>query len=419
MTKKSLPIVLAAIAFIIAIIPGAHAEDDKDAKGTKVFLSGATVLPKGRFAVRLDSQFYFPIEEKFDENGDAEDIAEDFNTRLDGTVFPQLNLVEAGFGLPSGFASFGNSDVEYKYNVQIFDFYLFYGLTDRLTLGAKVPYWNFKNNVTARLDTSTATVGINSNPAIPSPIAPLALGATPLTTADIQLLLKTEYGFDPVEDWSDNGFSDIEIGARYQYYRSEKWQLAFTGSILTPTGRTDDPDSLVDFPFGSGAWGLSFYLNNNFTALQKYGLSFTGTFRYVYYFPTRMTVRVPDNVDQPIVGLDNKEKVDLRYGSDYRIDLEGRYLIGGGLSVFLFYRYLQKFKDSVSGDRGLAYDELEKQSDQKEQQVRVGLNYSTIPLYMKKEFPVPFEAKVYYRNRFAGENVLKSQYIGLDLTVFF
>ena len=417
--RKSLPIVIAAIILMVVIISNAHADDDKDAKGTKVFLSGATVLPKGRFGVRLDSQFFLPIKERYNENGDAEDIAVDYNARLDGTIFPQLNLVEAGFGLPGGFASFGNSDVEYEFNVQIFDFYLYYGLTDRLTIGAKLPYWNFKNNVTARLDTSTATVGINSNPAIPSPIAPLALGATPLTTADIQQLLKTEYGFDPVEDWSQSGFSDIEIGARYQYYRSENWQLAFTGSVLAPTGRTDDPDSLVDQPFGSGTWGLSFYLNNDFTALQKYGLSFTGTFRYVYYFPTTRTVRVPEDVDQPIVGLENKEKVDLKIGSNFRFDLEGRYLIYDGLSVFLFYRYSQKFKDSVSGDRGLAYEELEKQSDEKEQQYRIGLNYSTIPMYMKKEFPVPLEVRLFYRDRFAGENALKSQYIGLDLTVFF
>jgi len=417
--RKTLPIVFAAIILMVVLIPDVHADDDKDAKGTKVFLSGATVLPKGRFGVRLDSQFFFPITERYNQNGDAEDIAVDFNTRLDGTVFPQLNLVDASFFLPPGTASFGNSDVEYEFNVQIFDFYLYYGLTDRVTLGVKLPYWNFKNNVSASLDTSTATVGINSNPAIPSPIAPLALGATPLTTADIQQLLKTEYGFDPVEDWSKSGFSDIEIGARYQYYRSENWQLAFTGSVLAPTGRTDDPDSLVDYPFGAGAWGLSFYLNNDFTALQKYGLSFTGTFRYVYYFPTSRTVRVPEDVDQPIVGLENKEKVDLRVGSDFRIDLEGRYLVFDGLSVFLFYRYLQKFEDSVSGDRGLAYEELEKETDQKEQQFRIGLNYSTVPLYMQKEFPVPLDARLYYRNRFAGENVLKSQYIGLDITVFF
>jgi hypothetical protein len=417
--RKGVSVVIAAIALMVLIIPDLYADDDKDAKGSKVFLSGATVLPKGVFGVRLDSQFFLPIKEKFNDDGDVEDIAVDLNARLDDTIFPQLNLVEAGFGLPNGFASFGNSDVEYEFNVQIFDFYLYYGLTDRLTFGAKVPYWNFKNDVTASIDTTTATVGKNTNPAIPSPIAPLALGATPLTTADIQQLLKTEYGFDPVEDWSNHGFSDIEIGARYQYYRSENWQLAFTGSVLVPTGRTDDPDSLVDYPFGSGAWGLSFYLNNDFTALQKYGLSFTGTFRYVYYFPTSMTVRVPDNVNQPIVGLDNKEKVDLTVGSDFRIDLEGRYLIFDGLSVYLFYRYLQKAEDSVSGDRGLAYDELEKESDQKEQQYRIGLNYSTIPLYMKKEFPVPFDVLLYYRNRFAGENVLKSQYIGLDFTVFF
>jgi len=414
--RKGLPIVIFIIASMVSIISNVYADDNK---AKKVFLTGATVLPKGVFGFEVDSQFFFPITERFDENGNAEDIAADFNAPLDSTIFPQLNLVEAGFGLPPGYASFGSSDVEYTFNLQIFDFYLYYGLTNRLTLGAKLPYWNFKNDVDANLDTSTATVGINSNPAIPSPIAPLALGATPLTTEDVQQLLKTEYGFDPVEDWSDHGFSDLEIGARYQYYRSENWQLAFTGSVLAPTGQTDDPDSLVDYPFGTGAWGLSFYLNNDFTALQKYGISLNGTFRYVYYFPTELTVRVPDNVDQPIVGLENKEKVDIRYGSNFRIDLEGRYSIYDGLSILLFYRYTQKFKDSVSGDMGLAYEELEKQSDQKEQQYRVGFNYSTIPLYTEKKFPVPLDVRLYYRNRFAGENVLKSQYIGLDFTVFF
>ncbi len=49
----------------------------------------ATVLPKGVFAVRLDSKFFFPIKKRFDNQGNTEDIATDYNTRLDSTVFTQ------------------------------------------------------------------------------------------------------------------------------------------------------------------------------------------------------------------------------------------------------------------------------------------------------------------------------------------
>ena len=85
----------------------------------------------------------------------------------------------------------------------------------------------------------------------------------------------------------------------------------------------------------------------------------------------------------------------------------------------LFYRHLQKKRDQISGDRGLAYESLQKETNEKEHQYRIGLAYSTIPKFLKKEFPVPLSVKLYYRKRFAGENVLKSDYIGLDAVVYF
>ena len=85
----------------------------------------------------------------------------------------------------------------------------------------------------------------------------------------------------------------------------------------------------------------------------------------------------------------------------------------------LFYRYTRGYKTDVDGDQGLDYDQVEKDTDFKAQQYRVGLTYSTFPLYQAKKFALPLTAKLYYRDRFAGENVLKSRYIGLDVSVFF
>jgi hypothetical protein len=405
MIKNGITLVMVAIAMLMATTDLATADD-------------ATVLPKGVFSARLDSQFYFPIDKRYDNQGNTEDIAADLNTRLDSTVFPQLSLVEAGFGLPSGFASFGDTDVEYEYKVQIFDFYFYYGLTDKLTLGVKVPYWNFKNDVETKLDNTNATVGLN--PGVPGGVAPLAFpGTQPATEDDIQNLLGTEFGYKRVEDWDRHGISDIEIGYRYQFYKSSNWRLAFTNTVVAPTGETKDADSLVDFPFGTGTWGLTFYSNNDYLGLKNYGLEFNASFRYRYYFPDTEYTRVPESVDLVIAPPENKERVDRTIGAVYRMDLEGRYEFVEGLTFSLFYRYLQKARNQISGDRGLAYNSLQKETNEKEHQYRIGLAYSTIPLYQKKKFPVPMSAKLYYRKRFAAENLLKSDYVGLDAIIYF
>jgi hypothetical protein len=111
--------------------------------------------------------------------------------------------------------------------------------------------------------------------------------------------------------------------------------------------------------------------------------------------------------------------LDRKLGEVYRLDLEGRYEFIEGFNFSLFYRHLRKRRDQISGDRGLAYNSLQKETNEKEHQYRVGLTYSTIPLFQKKEFPVPMSVKLYYRKRFAAENLLKSEYIGLDAVIYF
>jgi len=378
----------------------------------------ATVLPKGVFNTTLDAQFYFPIKERFDPDGNEEDLAQDLNGTLDSSVFPDLAAVEAGFGLPPGSANVGDTEVEFELHVQEYDFYFYYGLFPKLTIGAKVPIFKARNSVDTALNTSNATVG--SNPGVPGGFAPLAFpGTTPLTENDIQNLLVSEYGFKKVKDWDDTGFGDIEIGARYQYFSNETWRLAATGALRIPTGQEDDPDDLADFAFGTGAYAALLYLHNDFLGLSDYGLEFNASFKYEYFFPDHPEVRVPDDVNQPIVPAENKERVDRKLGDLIKVDLEARYEIMEGWSASLFYRYSKNFEDDIDGDRGLAYDQLEEESDEMEQQYRIGIAYSTLPLYAQKKFPIPMAGKIYYRNRFDGENVLKSEYIGVILSIYF
>jgi hypothetical protein len=292
-------------------------------------------------------------------------------------------------------------------------------------VGAKIPFWIFDNDVDARIDNSNATVvpnpflGTPNDPfqgsaLVPRNLVPESL-QQPLTTGDVQNLLGTEFGFKPVESWSHNGFSDIEFGGRYQYYKSDAWRLAFLGAVRAPTGRTDDPDNLSDYAFGTGSWALLFYFNNDFIKWKN--LELNGSFKYELYLPHSQTVRVPDDVDQPITV--NKEKVDIDPGDVIKLEAEGRYNLTPAWQFSLFYRFENGFKYDVDGDLGLAYDQVEAETDYKTHEYRIGIAYSTLPLYLEKKFFLPLSAKLYFRDRFAGENATKSQYIGFSLTAYF
>ncbi len=385
----------------------------------------ATVLPKGVFSVRMDSKFYLPADQRFGPGGDTEDLAVDFNTRLNGSIFPQLSSLEQAFGMPSGSASLGDSVVSIEFDNVILDFYLFYGLTDRLTIGAKFPYWIFKSNVDTRVDSTNATLVNNPFLATPgdpfqgSPFVPRLLippnAQQPVTTDDVQNLLVSQFGYRRVESWSNNGFSDIEFGGRYQYYASDNWRLAFLGALRAPSGRTDDPDNLTDYAFGKGSWAILFHFNNDFIRWKN--IEVNGTFAYDHYLSHDEIRRIPNDVDQPITN--NKEKVDIKPGDVLMLEFGGKYNFKEYWTFSLFYRYDQEFKWDIDGNLGFAYDQAEAETDHKAHEYRVGLTYSTIPLFRAKKFALPLTAKLHYRNRFAGENVLKTQYIGLDIRFFF
>jgi hypothetical protein len=400
---------------------------------TRSYADSAQVMPKGVVSVILEGKQYFPVEKKFDKHGNKEDIAVDYNANLNSTVFHDLQYLEEGSPiplpfpkLPPGSASIGNSVVSFELGGSELISLLQYGLTDRLTLGVRIPlYWR-KNEVKATLDASKATVGKN---AALNTLTPLTVpGTVRLTTQDAQNLIGrgldingdgkidiSGFGFKPVKSWSDYGVSDIEVGGRYQYLRTDKWQLAFTGGVRFPTGEVDDPDNLTDIKLGDGAYALLFQSQNDFDGIKN--LLLNATVRYELVLPHKERLRVPDRVHQPLTL--NEENVDRNIGDKFEIEISGIYDLFYGFSLSLLYKYGYKFKDHVSGNRGFNYESLEDETDAQEHIGVASLCYTTIPLYQAKKFPLPMSASVSYRDRFAGVNRENAQYISLAFAIYF
>jgi Putative MetA-pathway of phenol degradation len=386
------------------------------------YADDAVVLPKGVFKTKMKGKFYFNVDEKYGPGGDIEGVADDYNAVLDSSVFPDLSLVEAGFGLPPGFANIGRSVIDFDFDFNLYEFDLYYGLTDRLSIGIHIPYWDVKNNVDARVDNTNATVGANpflGTPGDPfggAPMIPVALGGVPLTTDQVQNLLVEQFGYKRVESWSGRGLSDIEVGFRYQYLKTDNWRLAFTGAVRLPTGEEDDLDDLMDYALGKNAYALLFHFNQDYIGIKN--LVLNTTFRYDLYLPDKETLRILYDVDKPITPY--KEKVDRDYGDIVELEVSGTYEFIQGWQVSLLYKYAFAFETDIDGDMGYAYSSLEDETDCSEHVGIIGLSYSTIELYKQKKFAVPLTASISYRNRFAGSNnSLRSEYISLGLDFFF
>jgi hypothetical protein len=391
--------------------------------GHATLADDALVLPRGVWRVSTEARFSLPITKRFTPSGGTQDLAADFNRELNSTVFSDLRLVEAAFRLPMGSATFGRSVVDVERHIQIYTLQAAYGLTDRLSLGVRLPYWAQDIRVKAALDNRTATVGFN--PAVPGGVAPLGVpGTRPPTTEDIQTLLQ-RLGFRRVQNWSDASFSDSFGGLKYQYYHSEHWRLGATGSVRFPTGRWADPNNLVDYPTGYAAWGLGLQVHQD-VVWQKPGLAqrlgvltagdvvLNTTFGYEAILPDEKPFRVCD-IHQPICpNLDRHVQRDV--GDSVEAEVAGSVGLLPGLTLTPMYIYTHKFQDHFHGHLGFNYRLLRAETDADSHSLDLRLGYSTALLVAEKRFPVPLSLSLRYVERLASHNNrLQTRYLGFIL----
>jgi hypothetical protein len=438
-------VVVVFIVFIVSLllpcfVPVAAADD-------------AVVLPKGRFSLGVENRFYFPTDERFGPHGRAEELAGAFNNRnLDASVFPSLSALNPL--VPGGRASIGESAVHFEYHYNILAIAPAYGVTDRLTVYAEIPYYWVHNDVHASVNSapgSGANVGLRTGPgpgpcALPVAVLPLTCPNTRrFTTEDVQQILGpglpgiTGFGFKRIEDFSAEGIGDITLAAKYQFLRSEDWLLAATAGVRFPTGRQDDPDNLTDIPWSTGAYTLlarlhaDYALSNLWTSrtdgaatnlLKTGSVVLNFTFRYDWILRDQVTIRAGAENALPTF----RARVHRDIGDRFEFEIGGRYIFWSPFSVSGLYRYAFKLEDRIAGPKTFPHNFAEEDTDSTEHLFIAQLNFSTVQWYLQHRFPVPLNLFINYRDRFAGSGpravdspsqIIKTRYIGVGLQVIF
>ena len=398
----------------------------------------AMVLPKGRWMTSVGFDYYPEWDTQFNDSGEKESLAYPYNVELDDTIFTGV--------LPTGY-SMGRSLVSFEKSAVITNVMLSFALTDKLTLGVKIPYWNFENKVKTALDPNSANVAWNplladpnnaKNPGLivvinatdPNLIddpflatallagagfVPAEINAFKLTSNDVIDLLTNVYGYKRFETWSADDLGDIEVGLKYQYLNNEKWRLAFQGGMRLPTGREDDTDNLLDYGFGGGNYDIILGFQNDYLGFENMVLN--GTVRYTNQLPDSETLRVPLDADRPITS--RKEKVDRDQGDILELELSAAYKFPRGFGINATYNALFKDKDSAKGENGQHLPGLEDETSQTGYTLLLGVSYNNLEKVQKKVAKVPFQVSLSHWQRIKGKNLNKAQYVSLKGALFF
>lgn len=292
-----------------------------------------------------------------------------------------------------------------------------YGITDKLTLAVAVPIYSAS---------TTVDVGFRPNATASAFLAALAKpennqtaaardAGEQINTAVARLNDKLiDHNYSALQDWNARGVGDVTIATKYRFLGTGLLDGAWTGGLVAPTGRVDDPDILTDIPFGDGQWDI--FGQVAFDQSLIAGLMLNQFGKYTVQLPGEKVVRAVEEDEQIEVGY---TKTQFKLGDKIDAGTSVSWNPAFGLVSGVGYSYFRKYGDVYRGPEGDVKRELEKETDQVAHNSLLQLGYSTVPHYQAGLFAVPFEIKMTYIRQISSRNMPITDMAQFDLNLFF
>lgn len=225
-------------------------------------------------------------------------------------------------------------------------------------------------------------------------------------------------GYDEVGGYVSTQLADSIIASKYQMYNTDQFAVVLTNKITIPTGRQQNINRLVDIPTGDGQWDLNAGVVGELYARPD--LTLGSAAFYTHQLPTTKAKRIPVKPYEgmtPDIDPDTYEKQGDMMGAS----VFAKWKYSETLTIAGQFTYQYRQADNYSGSRYSAerYEWLALETEQQMNSGLVGVAYSTVPLFKKKQFPIPMEATVGWTRVFSGQNVSNIDLLSTEVAVYF
>jgi len=266
-----------------------------------------------------------------------------------------------------------------------------YGLTDKMTVYAVLPFYSGKVDLKVER-TQKGRNSINGDV--------ISLDQLPDVDARLlQSLFVNYFHYKPLGKWEAKDFGDAEGGVMYQTSKDDDGGGLFTVGVVAPTGRKDDPDIVQDISFGDGQWDAFVEVGAGYNVNAKYQIE--DWVRGTYQFQNTFKVRLPQSYTFPISQYSEIAKV--KFGNKLQENFNKIYKFSDQWSMNLLYTFEYTEASLYKTSSQIANHILEDNTQKFSHSAKLGVNYSTVSLYSKKEFVMPLSFQLSVQSIFAGK----------------
>jgi hypothetical protein len=414
------------------------------------------VLPAGRSRLSFTYAETTPISDTFDQNGERVSLTQNYNLPINAQTIEKANVAglsglikdlnalplkynpqakdsyngittsstaggqNLGDALTDGNLGTGAEIVEKQYNVSYQ-----YGVTDRLSVGFNIPIISAQVNFNAGLSGTNTTQNIAAafnQPGMKNRYGALAAQLNSLANQNVstlRTLVQQQVGYTVPPQSNQSGIGDVVIGGRYNYYKSRYEDIisSVQAGLSLPTGSVRDPSIPTQISLGTGAFDIGVAHIFNYSPFRF--LTLSNGIHYDHRLPSHMEM-IPSIGDQSLPPVSNEENVATQLGDKYWTNFGMDFKITSAFTMNTSYEWFWKRPDKFSGSTpGVDYGGMSVDTQEYVETAQAGASLSTIPAFLKKEFPIPLDIamNVYVPTR--GVNAVISPYATASISMYF
>jgi len=379
-------------------------------------------LPKGVRLMAVRQVQSDRVNEFHNLTGSKEGYSVDF--KLDTKALSQIDLVneyvlkDLKRTSPEAYSKLVAAEYRFdvKANVNVTGIGFGHGISNNLTFYGVIPYYRASVDVTPK-----RTKGNNYNEVnealnnSPDKIG-LVLDMNSLPDVDeglVQSAVQNFYGYQALGKWEASGLGDIELGIKKRFAAWENGGALYSIGVILPTGRVDNPDIIQDVGFGSGHWS-GFVEAGVGQSYKKSDFNFYS--RIKHYLPTTKKLR-PSSTNSDLT--DQSLNFDIQPGVEITISPGHTFHISSWWQLHSGLTYKRKLEDNYESTNAYFDQKLEAITSWETTELNLGVDFSTVDAYKKKQFIAPGSIGLKMDKTLSGRNTPSVTLYSAEMRLYF